>query len=180
LKDVKAQTGPHPIIIHPGTGWTLKNWSGVRWVAVASALARRSGAAPLLLGASGERDLVDAVLQKADGEAVTCSRTLSVGALAALYSCARMVIAADSGPLHLAALSGTPVVGLYGPADPAQFAPLGEQVRVVRVDLPCSPCGTLLDPPCGARTEPACMIGIPVDAVIEAAADLLNRATRSW
>jgi ADP-heptose:LPS heptosyltransferase len=85
------------------------------------------------------------------------------------------VVAADSGPLHLAAMMGTPVVGLYGPVSPLEFGPLCPpgRCRVVRVQLPCSPCGTLLDPPCGARAAPACVSGIGVEAVLAAAAELL-------
>jgi ADP-heptose:LPS heptosyltransferase len=175
LQDMEERTGPCPIIIHPGTGWDLKNWPAVRWGEVAHAIDRRFGVTPLVLGSLDERDLVDAAISAAHGCAVSLARTLSVGALAALHRASRLVIGADSGPLHLAALVGTPVVGLYGPADPAQFAPLSEprDVRLVRVDLPCSPCGTLLHPPCGVALEPACVMGITVDAVTEAASELL-------
>jgi ADP-heptose:LPS heptosyltransferase len=163
--------------MHPGTGWALKNWPVTRWGELAHVLNRACDVTPLVLGGTSERNLVDAVLQAADGATVSLTTPLSVGGLAALYGLARLVIAADSGPLHLAAMMGTPVVGLYGPADPTQFAPLAgaNEVRVVRVDLPCSPCGTLLHPPCGAAVEPACVAGITIDAVMETASELLGR-----
>ncbi|MBX6343316.1 MAG: hypothetical protein IRY97_12720, partial [Thermomicrobiaceae bacterium] len=53
---------------------------------------------------------------------------------------------------------------------PREFAPLApaERARLVRVDLPCSPCGLVVDPPCGARVGPACVTGIAVEAVLAA------------
>ena len=81
----------------------------------------------------------------------------------------------DSGAVHLAAAVGARVVALFGPGDPVMFAPLcpPERRRIVRVGLPCSPCGTLEHPPCGATIEPDCVTGITVDAVLHAAADLM-------
>jgi ADP-heptose:LPS heptosyltransferase len=86
------------------------------------------------------------------------------------------VIATDSGALHLAAAVEAPVIGLYGPADPLEFGPWcpPERRRIVRVQLPCSPCRTLVDPPCGATREPACVTDITVDAVLAAIAELLG------
>ena len=101
---------------------------------------------------------------------------LSLGGLAALFRRARLVIAIDSGPLHLAAMLGAPVVGLYGPADPVEFGPWGapDRRRIVRTQLPCSPCRTLVDPPCGRAAEPRCVTEISVEAVLAAAAELLE------
>jgi len=145
---------------------------------LARLLRRRFGVSPLVLGGPDERGLVRAVLESAPGAAVTLDALLSVSGLSALHARALLVIAADSGPLHFAALIGTPVLGLYGPADPAQFAPLSSpgQSRIVRVPLPCSPCGTLLHPPCGAASNPACITGIGVGAVLEAATELAGAA----
>jgi heptosyltransferase-1 len=56
--------------------------------------------------------------------------------LTALLRRAKFVVAADTGPLHLAAALGTPVVGLYGPTDPARNGPYGTRAAVVRKALP--------------------------------------------
>ena len=164
-----------PIVLHAGSGWPLKNWPPARWGALAGELARRYGTAPLVVGGPREGELVDAVVAASGGRARGVAGTLSLGGLTALQRRARLVIATDSGPLHLAALVGAPVVGLYGPADPAEFGPWcpPHRQRVVRVDLPCSPCRTLVAPACGARVEPACVRGITVDGVL-AAAELLE------
>ncbi len=166
--------GPRPLVVHPGSGWALKNWPAHRWGELASALWRRHGTAPLVIGGPGERELVERVVAASDACAEGLAGRLSLGGLAALHRRARLVIATDSGPLHLAAMVGAPVVGLYGPADPLQFAPWCPPSRrqIVRVQLPCSPCRTLVDPPCGASIEPRCVTDMGIEAVL-AAADLV-------
>jgi ADP-heptose:LPS heptosyltransferase len=119
---------------------------------------------------------VEAVVEASEGSAYGLAGRLSVGELAALYHRASIIIGIDSGPVHLAVMVGTPVVGLYGPLDPGKWGPWcpADRHRVVRVELPCSPCDCIYDPPCGIPIEPACCSGITVGAVLAAAEDLLN------
>ena len=163
-----------PIVLHPGSGWPLKNWPAERWRQVAVELARTFVTRPLIAGTAAERPLVSDVASRTP--AVDIAGRLSLGALAAVHRRARLVVTTDSGALHLAAAMGTPVVALFGPGDPVLFAPLApaDRVRVVRVGLPCSPCGTLENPPCGASIDPACVTGIRIEGVLRAAADLLG------
>ena len=94
----------------------------------------------------------------------------TLGQLGALCKRAMLVLGVDSGPLHLAAALGTPTLRLYGPTDEAIFGPLDHlgdsgapapppNHHVLTNPLPCRPCGNLLAPPCGARSEPACLLG---------------------
>ena len=173
LSDADAPEAP--IVLHPGSGWPLKNWPARRWRRVAVELAHRWRTRPLVAGTAAERGLAREV---ADGTpALELAGRLSLGALAAVHGRARLVVTTDSGALHLAAAMGAPVVGLFGPGDPVLFAPLAppDRVRVVRVGLPCSPCGTLEHPPCGAAENPVCVTGIGVDSVVRAAAELLPK-----
>jgi heptosyltransferase-3 len=168
-----AGVGEPPIVLHPGSGWPLKNWPAARWREVAAELARRFRTTPLIAGTAAEERLAREI---ADGTtAVGLAGRLSLGALAAVHRRSRLVVTTDSGALHLAAVMGARVVGLFGPGDPFRFAPLAPRghLRLLRVGLPCSPCGTLEHPPCGARTEPACVTGISVERVVRAARELL-------
>lgn len=162
-----------PIVLHPGSGWPLKNWPAARWRQLTLELARRWRTRPLVAGTGAERALARDVTQGT--QAIDVAGRLSLGALAAVHRRARLVVTTDSGALHLGAAMGTRVVGLFGPGDPTLFAPLAppERVRIVRIGLPCSPCGTLEAPPCGARVEPRCVTGIHVDPVLDAADELL-------
>ena len=165
-----------PIVLHPGSGWPLKNWPSLRWGSLAAALARRYGVTPFVTGGPREEALVRAVVDASGRRARGLAGCLSLGGLAALFRRARLVIATDSGPLHLAAMVGAPVVGLYGPADPLEFGPWcpDDRRRIVRAQLACSPCRTLADPPCGVSIEPRCIGEIGVEAVLDAAANLLG------
>ena len=107
----------------------------------------------------------------------------TLGQLGALCKRATLVLGVDSGPLHLAAALGTPTLRLYGSTDEAIFGPLDHlgdsgalapppNHDVLTSPLACRPCGNLLAPPCGARFEPACLLGVATDRVVAAA---LNR-----
>jgi ADP-heptose:LPS heptosyltransferase len=76
--------------------------------------------------------------------------------------------------MHLADAVGTPIVGIFGPSDAARYAPRGPRSRIVRIDLPCSPCNRIRLPParCTGHT-PDCLGGIPVAQVIHAIDDVL-------
>ena len=179
---VMSETGlSDPVIIHPGSSWPLKNWPPLRWAKLAAALREEYGISPLVLGGSEEQELVATVVAASGQAALGLAGRLSLGGLAALHRRARLVVATDSGPVHLATFAGAPVVGLYGPADHLVFAPCSEaeRHRVVRVPLPCSPCGTLVNPPCGAVSEPSCVASIEVEAVLAACSDLLLPSTHS-
>jgi ADP-heptose:LPS heptosyltransferase len=78
--------------------------------------------------------------------------------------------------MHLAAALGVPVVAIFGPSDPARYAPRDDRTRVVRVELPCSPCNRIRRPParCVGRV-PDCLLGVSADAVCDAAVELLTR-----
>jgi ADP-heptose:LPS heptosyltransferase len=161
------------MVLHPGSGWPLKNWSAPRWRQVATELARTFGTRPVIAGTAAERGLASDV---ANGTpTIDLAGRLSLGALAAVHRRARLVVTTDSGALHIAAAMGAPVVALFGPGDAFRFAPLARRgsVRIVRAGLACSPCGTLEHPPCGAAVEPDCVTAIGVDDVLRAAAELL-------
>ena len=85
-----------------------------------------------------------------------------------------MLLTGDTGPMHLAAAVGTPVLAVFGPSMPWRYQPLVAHHRVVRVDLPCSPCNRIRLPPerCQGHT-PDCLAGVHVDAVVAAGRSLL-------
>ena len=163
-----------PVVLHPGSGWPLKNWPAARWRRVAVGLARRFDTRPLVAGTAAEQALTRSVAHGTP--AIDVAGRLSLGALMAVHRQARLVVTTDSGALHVAAAMGAPAVGLFGPGDPFRFAPLAppDRMRIVRAGLPCSPCGTLEHPPCGALVEPACVSAVGVDALLQAAGELVR------
>ncbi|HKS52781.1 MAG TPA: glycosyltransferase family 9 protein [Pseudonocardiaceae bacterium] len=167
--------GTRPIVFQPGSGWPLKNWDPARWGRLGIEIEHRYGITPLVPGGPGEDALVQAIVDASDASCLGLAGRLSVGALAALYRRSALVVGIDSGPLHLAAMVGTRVVGLYGPLPVQQWAPWSapQRYRLAQVSLPCSPCDCIFDPPCGIPLNPPCMTGITVDAVLAACSELL-------
>jgi len=86
--------------------------------------------------------------------------------LAELYRRCAVVITNDSGPMHLAAAVGTPVVSIFGPTDPALTGPYGNQHIVLRAGIPCSPC---FKDNCINPVKMECMHKVTVESVLEAA-----------
>ena len=117
------------VLLNPGAGWGAKRWPVERYAAVASDLASR-GFRVLVNAGPGEEPLATTVQDQSCGTAtpVTCS----LDQLIALTRRVALVIAGDTGPLHLACALGRPVVGIYGPTDPTRNGPFGTRFRVLR------------------------------------------------
>ena len=91
-----------------------------------------------------------------------------------------LLVTGDTGPMHLAAAVGTPVVAIFGPSDPIRYAPKTTRVRILRVDLPCSPCNRIRLPPARCVGHvPDCLEGVAAEAVYAAAMDLLSSPAAS-
>ena len=133
----------------------------------------------MLSGSASERHLADVVAAPLTPEPLNLAGELSVDALPDVLAAARVVVAGDTGPLHLAAALGTPVVGIYGPTDPRNTGPLGPQARMVRLGIGCSPCYDLQSPAeCKLPDRSvACMWGLSPDRVFESVAALVELAS---
>jgi heptosyltransferase-2/heptosyltransferase-3 len=165
------------VAIQPNAGAPLKSWPLERWARLADGLTGL-GTNVVLVGAPGDAALLAAIATAmAGGAPRLCGQSLEVSA--AIYARCALVVGVDSGACHLAAAVGAPTVRIYGPAPASVFGPwpprLGQ--RVVSTDgLACAPCGSLDDPPCGARTVPACMLAVQVEDVLNAARVELDRS----
>ena len=116
-------------MLNPGAGWGAKRWPTDRYAAVAQELATR-GFRILVNAGPKEEELAQQIQSQSGGAAqpVRCS----LAELTALTRRATVVIAGDTGPLHLACALGRPVVGIYGPTDPARNGPYGTRFKVLR------------------------------------------------
>lgn len=116
-------------ILNPGAGWGAKRWPAERYGELAKALAAM-GISPLVNYGPGEEDLFRKVLAASGRRAQPAMGSISE--LIALTRRARILVGGDTGPLHLAAALGVPVVGIYGPTDPARNGPYGTRSVVLR------------------------------------------------
>ena len=110
------------IVLNPGAAWPNKRWPPERFGALAAALRDRTGLRSLITWGPSERELADSVVRASSGSATAAPAT-SVSDLAVLMREAALVVSGDTGPLHIAAAMGTPLVGLYGPTWPERNGP---------------------------------------------------------
>jgi len=167
-----------PIVgVHASGGRESKQWHLDRFADVARQLVRDHGASIVLTGSEADRAMVSQVMTRmGDVPYVNVAGALTLVELAGVLAALDVFVTSDTGPMHLASAVGTPVVALFGPADPRRYGPRAAHERILRVDLPCSPCGQVRLPPVRCRGHvPDCMDGIQVAAVVAAAAELLNR-----
>lgn len=174
LADVPASS--RLVGLHVSGGRESKQWHLARFAEVGRALTAEAGTTLVLTGGPGDRAMVDQVRRAlGDRPVVDASGALDLPATAALLARLDVLITGDTGPMHLAAAVGTPIVALFGPSDPRRYGPLAEQQRVLRVQLHCSPCGQVRLPPERCRGHvPDCMDGITVEVVVRAARELLS------
>jgi lipopolysaccharide heptosyltransferase II len=174
--DAQLASLSRPLIgLHVSGGRESKQWHLDRFAAAAARVADATSGTIVLTGAPSDQPLVDAVISQLTAHrVVSMAGTLSLPETAALMQRLDVLITGDTGPMHLAAAMGAPVVALFGPSDPARYGPRAVRERIVRVQLPCSPCGLVRLPPERCRGHvPECMDGITVDAVVAAAFELL-------
>jgi len=157
------------VLFHPGVSGfgAFKRWPAEHFAALGDRLAAKLERPVLLSAGPGERTQAEAVRERMTTDA-TIIEPPSLKALVNTLAGARVVVAADTGPAHLAAAAGVPTVTLYGPKDPAVLAPLGPRTRAVRAGVRCSPCSLRSCP------DPICMSGLTVDKVEAEVLDLLR------
>ncbi len=109
-------------LINPGAAWPSKCWVPERYGALASWLRAEHGVPSAVCWGPGEEIVAHKVVAASDGAAVLAPPT-SIIDLVALTRAATIMIGGDTGPIHIAAAVGTPVIGLYGPSDPARNGP---------------------------------------------------------
>jgi heptosyltransferase-1 len=121
--------GQRAVLINPGAGWGAKRWPVERYAIVAQGLIGR-GCRVLVNAGPGEERIVDVIVSRTKGAATPLAPSLEN--LIALTRRVALVIAGDTGPLHLACALGKPVVGIYGPTDPRRNGPFGTESKVLR------------------------------------------------
>jgi heptosyltransferase-1 len=127
-----GQDGRAVALLNPGAGWGAKRWPFERYAAVAQGLVER-GLRVLVNAGPGEEPLAAAIQTATGGAALPVSASLAE--LIALTRRIAICIAGDTGPLHLACALARPVVGIYGPTDPARNGPFGTKFAVLRSPL---------------------------------------------
>ena len=126
-------------ILNPGGGWDTKNWAPENYALLHDKLRQETGLPSVLTWGPGEEPLVDRVLRACVGTPPV-TFPASLRQLIALLRRAKLFVGGDTGPLHLAAACGTPIVGIFGPTNPLRNGPFSPEDIVVSHQVPCGPC----------------------------------------
>ncbi len=147
------------IAVNPSARWKTKLWGDDKFAELVRRLPHER---VVLTGSVAEREQIEKIAQGC--------RNLAGGTdlfeLAELYARCAVVITNDSGPMHVAAAVGTPVVAIFGPTDPALTGPYGKHHIVLRSGIPCSPC---FKDYCTNNLQMECMKKVTVEQVLAAA-----------
>ena len=157
------------ILLHPGVSafGAFKRWPADSYARLGDRLGRKLGRPVLITAGPGERAQAESVARGMEGDAEIAEPS-DLRDLIDTLAGAHLVVAADTGPAHLAAATGVPTLTLFGPKDPALLAPLGPRTATARAGVRCSPCSLRACP------DPICMTQLGVDQVEAAALALLE------
>jgi heptosyltransferase-2 len=136
--DALARARPPIVALAPGARWATKRWPAERFAEVASALGAE-GASVVLAGGPGDREAFAAFAAACKVPVAADLSPLPLDALAAALARASLLVACDSGPVHLASAVGTPALSLFGPTSAVRWGPLPPG-RALTLGLSCSPC----------------------------------------
>ena len=169
-----SPTAPRPyLVLHPGATAASRRYPSDRFASVARALVRGLGVPILVTGDVSEKTLVERIVAGAGPGALNVAGMLTLGELAALIDDALLLLSNNTGPVHIAAALGTPVVDLYALTNP-QHTPWQVAHRVLNRDVPCRDCYKSVCP----RGTGACLDVAPDEVVAAAFALASERATR--
>jgi ADP-heptose:LPS heptosyltransferase len=140
LLQARGVTGPFALL-HPTRGLSAQRerWPAAGFIALARALRERDAMPLLVTGTAADAPVAEAIARGAG--AISIAGATSIGTFAALAQRAAYVVAMDSGPMHVAAATGAPTVGIFAlqSDEPDRWAPLGPRTAVVRAVYPCPP-----------------------------------------
>jgi heptosyltransferase-2 len=152
-------------VLLPGTNWATKRWPIEYFTALVGPLRERFGLESVVCGGGDAVELARSIIGAQDLTGRTNLREL-----VALLQRADLVIANDSGPMHIAAALGRPLVTMFGPTNPMRTGPYGRLDSVVRIDIECSPCYSR------RCSHQSCLRWLRVNDVLDVAARQLSRA----
>lgn len=179
-----ADTGARLIVLHVSAGNPFRRWPEYAFADVAAGLVQRSPDRRVLVTAGpSDRDAAHRVMAMArdragdNGSRIMSAEAFSLAELRAVLDRSALYIGGDSGPLHIAATSDVPIVGLYGPTLPVRSAPWRPPhlatSSVDAGDLPCRPCDQRVCAPGDFR----CLTSIDAGTVLRAAERILEGAS---
>ncbi|MBC8418475.1 MAG: lipopolysaccharide heptosyltransferase II [Proteobacteria bacterium] len=159
------------VAINPLAKWTTKLWDHERFAILADRIRDELACEVVFTGSPVDGPVIGRITGIMKGATLNLAGRTSLKELAYLYSRCRLLVTVDTGPMHMAAAMGCPVVALFGPTAPWRTGPYGKGHQVIRADIECSPC---FKKRCDHMS---CMKEITVDGVFEGVKKVLEGQT---
>jgi ADP-heptose:LPS heptosyltransferase len=160
--------GQSLVLLHPTARYIFKAWPLERFAAVSDWLSGQ-GMRVALIGNQSEVLVGQQIVNVSKSKPINLMGKTHLSQLTALMKQSVLLIGNDGGPIHIAAAVGCPVLGLFGPTDPAVWGPRGSNVKVIYKGLDCEEC---FYPGC-SRGKESCMRQISVEEICQAAQAML-------
>lgn len=174
LRQAKGLSGDRPYIaMVVSARWPTKRWPAAFFADTADRIQQEGLGRVALIGGLEDRGVAQQVTRAMKTDAVDLVDACGVGLLPALLQTASLLVSNDSGPMHVAAAMGTPVVALFGPTSPSRTGPYGPRHLVLQNPVPCSPCFSTR---CRNATFLECLTGISPSEVVTAVRQRARRA----
>lgn len=164
----KGIEGRMLVAINPMAKWKTKLWESEKFAILADRLQKELSCEIIFTGSRQDRAKIDEIIERMDEKPINLAGKTNLKELAYLYSVCQLQVSTDTGPMHIAAAMGCPVVALFGPTAPWRTGPYGKGHRVIREEMECSPC---FKKRCDHLS---CMRSITVDWVFDTVEESLN------
>jgi len=174
VQEVLRKTGINAdgqwVVIHPGASAPSRRYPPEKFAEVAAVMSSELRCQVVFTGLAWEIPLVKEIQAKVQYKTHSVAGLLNLAELAALLQLAPLLISNNTGPVHMAAALGTPVVDIYALTNP-QHTPWGVESRVLFHDVPCKNCFKSVCP----EGHHHCLTLVPIEAVVQASQDLLEK-----
>lgn len=159
------------VVFHTGARKKLRRWHPLKFAKLAEILQQKYAWNIVFVGDKNDQANIQKIQKNIDFETFSHIGQGSLMDYAALVSKAKLMIGNESGPMHIAAATATPTIGLFGPGEPHIFAPFGDKTTFIHHKLHCNPCDQIN---CIYPQNP-CINHIEVEEVLEAIENLLRK-----
>jgi lipopolysaccharide heptosyltransferase II len=175
LASLDIEDGEPWLVLHPGASAPSRRYPPELFADAIARVVERTGATVVVTGDAAEGELATQVCTGIPGRSRVLAGALTLGELSALIADAPVLLTNNTGPAHIAAAVGTPVVDLYALTNP-QHTPWMVPSRVLSHDVPCRNCFRSICP----ELHHACLRGVRPQQVADAVCELLAGAGRPW
>jgi lipopolysaccharide heptosyltransferase II len=160
------------VFLQPGARWENKRWPAEHFAALVRALEKNYPSARFaVVGSGDDAPLGETISAAAPDKVINLCGKTSLPEMVELLRLGDLLVTNDTGPMHVAAALGRPVIALFGPTEARRTGPYGQLENVLRIPLPCAPC---MSATCRYAKPQECLRALPPELVFQKARAILS------